>query len=158
MVNNQLVLFQEVVGHVHGFLQKSAGIAAQVEDQPLGTGRLDLAERGLHVVQLRVGGHHDDAASIPGLLQLVENLETAEIRKANVQQHKIRSFASRVAQSFFAVPGFQRLVSPLLAFLLERPADQLLVVNYEDSFTRHIFYFTTKQKLSQELCAKGAAP
>ena len=45
MRHDQLVLVQEHVGNRHGFVQQAAGISAQVENQPVELGRIQLLER-----------------------------------------------------------------------------------------------------------------
>ena len=94
-------------------------------------------KRGLHVVQLRIGGDHDDRAGVAILLELIEDFETAYIGHTNVEQHQV----GRLMLGHFQ-PGLARLrladvVSPFLALLAERPAHQALVIDNEDLLGGH---------------------
>ena len=46
-------------------------------------------ERGLHVLELRVGGDHDDGAGVAGLLQLFQDFNAVGVGQAHIQQHEI---------------------------------------------------------------------
>ena len=60
-------------------------------------------ERGLHVLQLRVGGNHDDGARVAGFLQLFQEFNAAGIGQAHVQQHEVGRLVVGHAQRSRAV-------------------------------------------------------
>ena len=52
-------------------------------------------ERGFDVVELRIGGDHDDGAGVAILLELIEHFDAAEVGHAHVEQDEIGCFALR---------------------------------------------------------------
>ena len=86
-------------------------------------------ERVFHVVELRIGGDHDDGARATVGLDVLQHLETADVGQAHVEQHQVRDFLVREANRRSAVGGFDDFVTPLLALLAQRPADELFVVH-----------------------------
>ncbi len=94
-------------------------------------------DRSLYVIELRIGGDHDDGAGIPVLLQLVENFDSGEIGQAHVEQNEIGRFALGEAEGRFAGIGLDDGVAPLFAFLAQGPAHQALVVHDHHFLCRH---------------------
>ena len=46
-------------------------------------------ERSFDVVELRIGGDHDDGAGVAAFLELIEHLDAGEIGHADVEQDQI---------------------------------------------------------------------
>jgi hypothetical protein len=86
-------------------------------------------ERGLHVLQLRIGGDHDDGAGVVRFLQLLQDFDAAGIGQAHVEQHEVGRLVVGHAQRCRAVVSLQYVITPLFALLPQRPTNQLLVVD-----------------------------
>ena len=136
--------FQRVL-HGHGQLVEIQRLADEVVGSHL--------ERGFHVIELRIGSHHDHGANVACLFQPIQHIQPAQIRQSDVQQDEVRRLSMGHAQAFLARRRFQRLIAPLLALLLQRPADQLFIIHDENSDVWHLLYFTMKQPPSAGLCA-----
>ena len=93
-------------------------------------------ERGLHIIELRIGGDHDDGAGVAALLELIEHFDAGQVGQAHVQQHQVGVLALRQQRRLAGV-GFDHGVSPLFTFLAQRPAHQALVVDDHDFLCRH---------------------
>ena len=91
----------------------------------------------LDVVQLRVGGDHDDGLGVTVLLELFQNLKAVQVRQAHVEQNQVRRLVLCQAQSGLSGGGLDDLVSPLFALLAQRPAHQALVIDHQDFLSRH---------------------
>ncbi len=94
-------------------------------------------EGGLHVVELRVGGNHDDGARVPVLLELVQHLQAAQVGHAHVEQHEVGRFMLGDLEARFAGLGLDDVIAPFLTLLFQRPADEALVVHNQDFLGRH---------------------
>jgi len=46
-------------------------------------------ERGFDVVELGIGGDHDDGAGVSTFLECIQNLDAAEVRHAHVEQDEV---------------------------------------------------------------------
>ena len=89
-------------------------------------------ERGFHIVQLGVGGNHDDGPDVATFFEPVEHFDAGEVRQAHVEKHQVGRLALCQQERRFAGFGFDDEIAPLLAFLAERPAHQALVVHNHD--------------------------
>jgi len=105
------------------------GLAYEIEGPEL--------ECGFDIVQLRIGGDHDDGAGIASLLELIQHLDTGEVRHADVEEDEIGRFVLRQFERGLAGIGLDDVVAPLLALLAQRPAHQALVVDDHDFLCRH---------------------
>ena len=76
-----------------------------------------------------VGGHHDDHDLLIVFLDLFQDLNAVDARHLDIEQHQIGLFLPNQAQRLFAVTGGNDLVALLLQILLQRPADQVFVVD-----------------------------
>ena len=94
-------------------------------------------ERGFDIVELRVGGDHDDGAGVAVFLELIENFDAGEVGHAHVEQDEIGGFMLRQLERGFAGIGLDDVIAPLLALLAQRPAHQALVVHDHDFLCRH---------------------
>ena len=94
-------------------------------------------ESCLYVVELGVGGNHDDGARIPVLLELVQHLQAAEVGHTHVEQHEVGGFVLGHFEARLAGLGLDHVIAPFLTLLLERPADEALVVHNQDFLGRH---------------------
>ena len=94
-------------------------------------------ERGFHVVELGIGGDHNDGASVAIFLELIKHFDAGEVGHAHVKQHEIGRFTLRQLEGRFAGFGLDDVVSPLFALLAERPAHQALVVHDHNFLSRH---------------------
>ncbi len=61
---------------------------------------------------------------------VLQDFQAADIGEAYIQQDKVGNFSLCDADTSVAVGGFHNLIAPLLAFLPQRPADELFVVDY----------------------------
>ena len=89
-------------------------------------------EGGFDVVELRVGGDHDDGAGVAIFLELIEDLDAGEVGHANVEQDEVGGFVLCEFEGGEAGIGFDDVVSPLFAFLPKRPADEAFVIDDHD--------------------------
>src|SRR5208282_1161194 len=96
------------------------------------------AQRRFHVVELRVRGHHDDAARLSRLLQLLQDFQPAHVWQVYVQENRVHTLALEIAQCLFARFCLYALVAVFGTLLRQRPADELFVVNDKDSFLGHL--------------------
>ncbi len=94
-------------------------------------------ERGLDVVELRIGGDHDDGAGVAILPELIEHFDAGEVRHADVEQDQIGRFMLGEFERRFSGVGLDHVVAPLLTLLAERPAYQALVVHDHDLLCSH---------------------
>ena len=77
----------------------------------------------LDVVQLRVGGNHDDRRRVRSLLDLFENLDAAEVGHADVEQDEVRRLVLGEAEAGISGGGFDQHESPDLVLLDVRMPD-----------------------------------
>ncbi len=89
-------------------------------------------ERGFDIVELRIGGDHDDGAGVATFLELIEDFDAGEVGHAHVEQDEIGRLVLRQFKRRFPGVGFDHVVAPLLALLAQRPAHQALVVDDHD--------------------------
>ena len=106
----------------------------------------------LNVVELRIGGDHDDGASVAIFLQLIENFDTGKIGQAHIEEGQIGRFALSQPQGLLTGLGFDDGVAPFFAFLAQRPAHQALIVHDHDFLGRHSRSHLL-QKLKRPYCA-----
>ncbi len=59
-------------------------------------------ERGLHVIELRIGGDHDDRGAAAVLLELIEHLDAGQVGQAYIEKHEVGRFALGEPQCSFA--------------------------------------------------------
>ena len=51
-------------------------------------------KRGLHVIELRIGRDHDDRRRVGSFLNLLENLDAAQVGHADVEQNQVGRFVA----------------------------------------------------------------
>ncbi len=76
-------------------------------------------ERVFDVVELRVGGDHDDRTGAVVLLDVLKDFETADVGKANVEENEIGEFVVREADARAAVGGVDHVIAPFLTLLAQ---------------------------------------
>ena len=94
-------------------------------------------EGGFDVVELRVGGDHDDGAGVAIFFELVEDFDAGEVGHADVEQDEVGGFFGGEGEAGDAGVGFEDAVAPLFALLAKRPADEAFVVDDQDFFGGH---------------------
>ena len=94
-------------------------------------------ERGFDIVKLGIGRDHDDGAGVAAFLELIQDLDAAEVGHAHVEQDEIGRFMLREFERRLSGIGLDHVVAPLLALLAQRPAHQALVVHDHDFLGRH---------------------
>ena len=94
-------------------------------------------ERDFHILKLRIGGDHDDGASVAIFLELIENFQAAQVGQAHVEQNQVGRLMLSQLQARLARLRFDDLITPFFAFLAQRPAHQALVIHHQDFVGSH---------------------
>ncbi|ALC15448.1 hypothetical protein DSOUD_0660 [Desulfuromonas soudanensis] len=83
------------------------------------------------------GGHHDDGGLLLHLLDPLEDLEAADSRKLDIEEHQIRRFFAHQPEGVFTGTGGKDLIPLLLEILLQGPANQMFVVDDQNFIFAH---------------------
>jgi hypothetical protein len=85
------------------------------------------------------GGDHYDDDIVLHLLDFFQDFQAVDAGKLDIEEHHVGSVFAQQAQGVLAGTGAQDFITLLLEILLQRPTDELFVVDHENLVFTHWF-------------------